>query len=264
MKPIFFLFFSIIMPLFASSYYCKTEPIDVYTITSEVSGKVIFVDENGIGKKLGNTPFILIDKQIDEADLAAVKKKRASLLKMIQADKAIAANLQESIKRKEQNYNSIKTLSVKSKTQKDAVFFDLIASKNRLLSTKKEIENFISQEAQLQAQQIHLEKSISDKTITAPNLVLYELYVKKNDVATPGKPLAKVVDISKAILTIYVDAKTLQDIKNKTIYINDKKTAYKVDRVVPIADSTDISRYKVQIITKAPKIFSKLVKVELK
>ena len=48
------------------------------------------------------------------------------------------------------------------------------------------------------------------------------------------------------------------------VYIDDKKTNYKISRVVNIADSQNISRYMAQIVINSPEVFSKLVKVELK
>ena len=258
--------FLLLLPLalFSKEYYAKVEPIDIFTIASNVQGEVLFADENLIGKKLGKEAFIRIDAKTDKADLEALEAKAASLEEMIEADKKMVQNLQESVKLKKENYESIKDLSVKSKTQKDAVYFDLIATKNQLLSTKKELASYKSQLADINAQKIRLHKSIADKNIKSPGMVLYELLVKKGDVVTPAKPLAKVADTSKAILTIYVDAEVLKGIRKKNIYIDAKRTSYKVSRITPIADSQNISKYKVQIITDPPKIFSKLVKVELK
>ncbi len=76
--------------------------------------------------------------------------------------------------------------------------------------------------------------------------------------------LAKVADTSKGVLTIFVDKDELSAIANKKVYINGQATRYRVSRVVPIADSVNISKYKVQIVIKAPKIYSQLVKVELR
>ncbi len=263
MKQILFLMLLPVL-LMSKEYYAKVEPIDIYTIASNIQGEVLFANENLIGKKLGKEAFIRIDAKTDEADLKALEAKAASLEEMIEADKEMVRNLQESVKLKKENYESIKDLSVKSKTQKDAVYFDLIATKNQLLATKKELASYKSQLAELQAQKVRLQKSIADKLIEAPGMVLYELLVKKGDVVTPAKPLAKVADTSKAILTIYVDGDILKTIEQKSIYIDGKKTSYKVSRITPIADSQNISKYKVQIIIDPPKIFSKLVKVELK
>ena len=83
-------------------------------------------------------------------------------------------------------------------------------------------------------------------------------------VVTPSTPLATVADVSKAILTIYLDEADALDAHQSDVYIDDKKTEYKISRLLNIADSKNISKYKAQIIIKSPKLFSKLVKIELK
>ena len=248
----------------AKEHYAKMEPVDIFTISSEVKGKVLQVYENQLGKKLSKVPYILIDDSLDQQDLVATKKKIQAIESMVAVDKDIIQNLEKSVQRKEQNYKSIQNLSVKSKIQKDTIYFDLINTKNQLLSTKKELQNYHLQLADLKYKKAVLEKSINDKKVSSENMVLYELFVKKGQYVTPGMLLAKVADISKGILTIYVDQDELAGITEKKVYINSQETPYKVSRVSFIADSVNISKYKVQIITNPPKIFSKLVKVELK
>lgn len=75
--------------------------------------------------------------------------------------------------------------------------------------------------------------------------------------------VAKVADTSKALLTIYLDADDVANARKKVIYINKKKTPYTINRLQTIADSTNISKYKAQIIIKAPKTFSQLAQIEL-
>jgi multidrug efflux pump subunit AcrA (membrane-fusion protein) len=107
-------------------------------------------------------------------------------------------------------------------------------------------------------------RTISDKTLQAKGFTLYSIDVKVGQVVTMSTPLAKVADISKALLTIYLDEEDVLNAKNSVIYIDDQKTEYKITRLINIADSKNISKYMAQIIIKAPKIFSKLAKIELK
>ncbi len=250
--------------VYGKEYYAKVEPLEVLTIASQVQGEVLQADENLIGKKLLGQPYILIDDLLDRSDLRSTKQKINALKKMIEVDKDILNNLEGSVQRKEQNYKSIQNLSVKSKIQKDTIYFDLINTKNQLLNIKKELQNYYSQLAELEYKEKVLEKSIHDKKLISKGMVLYELLVKKGQFVNPATPLAKVADISKAVLTIYVDAKELNGIKQKKVFIDQKETPYKVSRISYIADSVNISKYKVQIIIDPPKIFSKLLKVELK
>ena len=265
MKPSLFFYLLLVgFVLHAKEYMAKVEPIYIYTIAANVSGEILFVDEDALGKKIVQKPVILIDDTTDKADLEATRKKLDTLKRMIVLDTEVIENLQESLKRKQQNYDSIKALTVKSKTEKDAVYFDLVATKNQLLAMQKEVQNFLLQKADLEARIVRLKKSIQDKRIFPKEMVLYEILVRKGEVATLGKPLVKVADTSKGLLTIYVGADELQNIRAKKVFLNGKETSYKASRSVSIADSVNISKYKVQIIIDAPKIFSKLVKVEFK
>jgi len=83
-------------------------------------------------------------------------------------------------------------------------------------------------------------------------------------VVNKGTLLAKIADTSKALLSIYLDEEDLKDAKKKILYIDGKKTAYKITRLSYIADAQNISKYLAQIVIKAPKVFSKLAKIELK
>ncbi len=261
---ILLLFAFFLTSLFAKEYYAKVEPIDIFTIASNVQGEVLQAEENMLGKKLTRNPYIVIDAKLDKLDLIATNEKIAVIQELIEADLRIMENLRDSLKRKEENYDKIKDLLVKSKTQKDAIYFDVIATKNQLLNTQKEINNYKSQLADLRYKKERLQKSIADKVVANPGMVLYELLVKKAQVVNPATPLAKVADISKALLTIYVDANELEGVEKKSVYLDGKKTDYKVSRVSYITDSANISKYKVQIVIDPVKIFSKLVKVELK
>ena len=88
--------------------------------------------------------------------------------------------------------------------------------------------------------------------------------VKPGKVVGISTPLAKIADVSKAILTIYLDEDDIKDARKKVLYIDGKKTSYKISRFLNIADAKNISKYMAQIIIKSPKLFSKLVKIELK
>jgi len=54
------------------------------------------------------------------------------------------------------------------------------------------------------------------------------------------------------------------DIKNKTIYLDGKKSDLKISKLYTVADTKHISSYKCEIIIPAPKTFSKLTKIEFK
>ncbi len=260
---------SLILALLASSllakdYYAKVEPYEMYNISSNVGGEVIMVNESFEGQILGSKPYILIDSSLDKKELKAVTLKLTLLKDMIKANNKLIKNYEEIVKRKQENYNRIKDLDIKSQSDKDREFYDLVSSQNQYISTLKEIDNLKTQEADLTFRSSQLNKSIKDKTLNAKGKMLYKLEVKKGQVVNVTTPLAKIADISKAKLELFLSYNELEDIKNKTVYIDGKKTSYKIEALWDVADEKHLSSYKARIIVKAPKQFSKLVKVEFK
>lgn len=262
-KIILILLFTSTM-VFSNVYYSKVEPYEIRTITSNVSGMVIFTDDNMIGKKLSKKVFIKIDSELDEDELNAVNKKLIYQKNTLLLDEKILENLKQMLKRKRENYTRIKKLKIKSRIEKDKEFYDVVNSENSSLSTQKEIDTLKTNIADLELRKQQLIKNINDKNISAQNFVLYNIAVKAGQSVNLSTPLAKVADTSKALLTIYLDEDDLAGLKKKVIFIDGKKTDYKISRLSYIADEKNISKYKVQIIVKSPKVFSKLKKVELK
>lgn len=263
MRILLYLIISSVM-LSAEVHYSKVEPYKVQNISSSVTGEVLFVNEDMLGKKLSAKPFILIDAEIDNAELADVEIKLKDMQETLKINKKILKNLEEVLKKKRLNYKKTEALKIKSRIDKDREFYDLIASENSLNATQKEVYSLKNSIADLELRRTQLKKSIRDKKVSKQGFVLYSIDVKEGQVVNVATPLAKVADTSKALLTIYVDADELTDIQSKKVYIDGKQTAYKVSRVLGIADGVNISKYKVQIVVDPPKIFSKLVQVELR
>lgn len=248
----------------AKVYYAKVEPYEVREISSNVSGLVVYADENLLGKRLTQKPYIEIDSEIDKKELKGIKEKLAYTKSIIEINEAVLVNLEESLAKKRENYKKIEPLKVKSSVEKDREFYDLITSENLYLSTRKEIQNLKVQITDLKLREAQLQRSIDDKNLTAKNFVLYEMLVQSGQVVGMATPLAKVADISKAKLTIYLDEADIVGAQKKVVYIDGEKSSYKISRLLRIADGKNISKYMAQIITNPPELFSKLVKVELR
>jgi DNA gyrase/topoisomerase IV subunit A len=258
---LFFLLFSLLK---ANVYYAKVEPYELRKISSNVSGEVLFSDESLLGKKLSHMPYIVIDSKLDREELKAINEKLHFIKDTLKSNEEILTNLKKTLFLKRKNYERIRSLKIKSKIEKDNEYYNLIASENSFISTQKEINNLKINIVDLEYRKEQLLKSIADKKVRAKGFVLYALLVKPGQVVSVATPLATIADTSKALLTIYLDSEDLEHLDTKAIYLDDVKTSYRLDRVVPIADEKNISRYKAQIIIKAPKVFSKLVKIELK
>lgn len=248
----------------ASEYYSKAEPYRFYTLQSNVSGLVLVSNERLEGKRLGKEAFIRIDDELDKKELALLKAKKISLENSLKLNKTMADNLNEMIVKKNENYERIKDLPIKSSVEKDKEFFDLSTTKNLELSTLEKLETIGSQLNDTQLRLEQLKRSVKDKQIYAENMVLYKLYVKKGQVVNPGVNLAEIADISKAKLTIFLNGNELEGIHNKKIYLNGEVSAYKIDKVWPLSDAEHISSYKTEIVIDPPRQFSKLYKIEFK
>lgn len=263
MKIVFVLFFMYSV-LFSKVYYSKLDPYEIRDISSNVSGLVLFTADDLIGKKLSQKPYIKIDAELDEVELKLLEEKLVLLDNTLKDNRKIIENLQESLTRKEENYKKIAALQIKSKVEKDQEFYDLVATRNQLLGTQKEIDNLEVQINDLKLRESVLKRSISDKNLAAKNFVLYSILVKPGQVVAMATPLAQIADTTRGLLTVYLDEEDLPNIESKKIYLDGKKTDYQIERLLNIADGKNISKYKAQIVVKAPKIFSKLVKVEFK
>ncbi len=256
------LFFSSL--LFSKVYYSKVEPYEMRDISSSVVGLVTFVDEDMIGKKLTNKPYLRMDATLNMQELKYIEDKLEYLRDMVAFNESILINFENVLSKKRKNYKRILILKIKSDIEKDREFHDLIASENQYLNTKKEINSLNVQITDLKYKAAYLKRTVSDKRLVAKDFVLYSILVKVGQVVGVATPLARVADVSSAKLTIYLDEKDVLTYKDKVIYIDAEKTAYKISRILNIADSKNISKYMAQIIIDAPKVFSKLVKVELR
>ena len=264
MKKILSLLLLTSVALFAKEYYSKVEPYEILTISSNVSGQVTFADEKSEGKLLDKKAYIKIDDKLDRIELNNVSKKITLLKNTLKLNESMKKNYEEILAKKQKNYDNIKELKTKSVIEKDREFYDLVATQNTLISTAKEVDNLKVQINDLNLRSAQLRKSIADKSLRAKGRVLYSLNVKEGQVVNPGMELSKVADISKAKLTVYLNSKDMKGAQSKIIYLNGKKTMYKINRLWSIADATHLSSYKAEIIIKAPKYFSELMKVELK
>jgi len=249
--------------LFSKVYYSKVEPYELRNISSNVSGLVEFIDEDMIGKKLSTKAYIRIDAELDVKELNAIKDKLVYLRETVVVNENILENLKKSLLRKRENYKQIENLKIKSRIEKDREFYDLVSSENSYLGTQKEINTLKTQITDLKLRQDQLSRSVKDKNLSAKGFVLYSIDVKVGQVVGMSTPLAKIADISKAKLTIFLDESDVIGAKSRVIIIDGKKTNYKISRILNIADSKNISKYMAQIIINSPKIFSRLAKIEL-
>lgn len=222
--------------IFANDYYAKVEPINTYNIKSSLSGKVIYTNENSEAREVKNEIIVQIDDNINKIELKNAKIKKQSLQKMLKIN--------------EQTLKSYNKVSSTSKITKDKQEITILNNKINISDLDVRIKT--------------LEDMIKNKTLKENNRYISNINVKKGDFVNPGTLLYTAQDLSAAKLEIFVSFDDIEKIKNKTIFINDKKSNLKINKIYKTADNIHISAYKVEIILKDINKFSSLVKISFK
>jgi len=223
--------------LFAKVHYAKVEPYESVVLKSAVSALVMDVDLDAEGTMVEGKRVVYLDDSLDKINL---KTSKENLL-----------ILHETLKRQESYFQRMDKLKTASTTQKDNAFYTFASTKTQYLDMQYKIAQ--------------LEDSIEKKSIVLNHMYLYEIMVRKGDYVAPGSSLARVVDASRAKLVLFLEPAEMDQIEQKTVYLNGEKTAYKVDKVWRVADEKFISSYRAEIYIPAPEgSFSELMKVEIK
>ncbi len=250
--------------LFAKVHYAKVEPFEEITLKSAVSAQVVMTQRNLEGTTVTNKRIIQLDQKMDHIELKSSQKGLKLLKKMSHINQKILLSLKESLQRQEAYYQRIKDLSSASLTQKDNAFYGYINTKNQYLSTQEKIDTLKKQQLDLEYKIALLQDRIQKKEIRIKNKFLYKILVNQGDFVNAGTPLAKVKDLTRAKLVLFLEQDELKDLPKKTIYINDKPTQYKINKRWLVSDEKFISSYRAEIYIKPHNNFSKLLKVELK
>ena len=238
----------IFLSIFLFGYEAKVEPIYTYNLKSSVNGRVILVNKNLESKNLKNSLIIKLDDKVELAELKDINNQINILKKEIE-------NQKEVVQRKKELYEKYKILKSKSLQEKDVKFFDYIASKNQLLSLKSKLSSLFSQKEKI--------KDLIDKKNIKFSGYLYSILVEKGDYVGIGTPVALGYDISKEKIDIYVPIDKIDEVKNKIVYINSKKSNFKISKIYKVTDTKYITSYKVELTGNGLKI-GEVVRVDFK
>ena len=231
----------------AFGYYGKIEPIESYNIKSDINGKVIEVNKTAEATNYKGV-VIKIDKYQDEVNLKNLKNQLNNFNLILDSQKQI-------LKKKKGIFETYNRLDSKSKFEKDLKFLDYQNSLILVNQTKNTISN-------LKAQIEVLKDKIKKKTISFKNYI-YQINVNRGDYLNFGTPIATTMDISKQKIYIYVPIDKIETIKNRKIFINGKKSNFKIAYIQKVADKNFVTSYKVKLVGNYPKI-SDIVKIEFK
>jgi hypothetical protein len=258
-----FLLFAIVVSLKAGEYYAKIEPIEKYQLKSQVLGEVVLSDTSMEGRFIDSATLIQIDDSLDKKNLYTSEEKLRLLNDNLDLSYDILENTKEIANIKKGQYDKFNELATRSQINKDNDFFNYLSAYNTYLNTKEKVISLKTQINDMKYSIATLKDRIKNKKISVKNLFVYKIYVKKYDYVNIATPLVDLYDISSGKLEIYLPVEEVENINNKSIYIDGKKTKYKIDKLYKVADSERISSYKAEIIIDKPTVFSKLVKVEV-
>ncbi len=257
--------FVLALSLNASIYYAKVEPYEAYSIKATASGEVLSVFKESEGKVSNGGVLLQIDDVLNKKEIKSSKTKLVSLRRTMELTSKNVRNSKEVERIREENYKKIKNLKTKSRTSKDAELINLINASNQVLSLENSLENLKVSISDLEFKIATLEDIIKKKNVKIKRgFLIYKIYITEGDFVNVGTPLVDAYDISKGKLTIYLSKEDVEKAKNNKIYINDKESEYKVDKIWSVVDTQNISSYKAEIVIPAPKRFSELLKIEFK
>ncbi|MEO1958734.1 MAG: hypothetical protein ABGX23_04190 [Nautiliaceae bacterium] len=231
--------------LFLFAYSAKVEPFDVYEVASPVAGQVIKVRKDKEAQVFKGE-LVKIDDAVDKIELRNINAQIDILKSEIQNQASI-------VRRKYETYLRYKALKTKSLEEKNLKYYDYMLAKNQLLSLKSQLSN-------LEADRAKILDTINKKSIKV-NGYVNQIYVDKYNYVTPGAKIAEVDDISKEKLTIYIPIDKMK--RFKEVYINGKKSNFKVYKTWIVPDKKYVTSYKVELVGSGLRI-GEIVEVELK
>ena len=251
--------------LFSKVHYAKVEPFENITLKAAVSAQVINTQLALEGTNVQSATIIQLDNKLDKIKLNSSQASLKLVNSMLKINQNILLALGSSLERQKSYYNRISNIASASKTQKDNAFYGYTNAKTQYFSTKEKIDSLKKQRLDLKYEIARLKDSIAKKSINVNHKFIYKLLVNKGDFVNMGTPLAQLKDLSAAKLVLFLETDELKNITNKTIYINDKASDYKISKIWKVSDEKFISSYRTEIIIKNPKeSFSELLKVEFK
>ncbi len=233
---IIWIFLLSLSTIFASEYYAKLEPIDSFQVKSAVAGKVVFSNSKIEGLKANNSTIIELDSSVNKIELEQSKNKLKYIEEMITIEK--------------NNYDRLNQVSSKSAFEKD--------------TQKLKVINLESSKADMIIKIESLKDTIDNKKLIEKSNYIFNIAVKEGDYVNAGTLLYESKDLSKGKLEIFVPIAQINEIKNKDIYLDGVKSDVKISKIYDVADVTNISSYKVELIISNVNTFSKLVKIEFR
>lgn len=241
MKKLLFIL-AITFSLHSDYYMAQIVPYQTHSVEAELSG---IVHRTALKKEFSyinrRILVIKIDTTIEDIGISSLKDKVASI--------------KESLSLKRENLKSKSRIRQISKYDLNKETLSVVDTKIMLIST----------EMDLKLKKYNRER----KLFYLSKAYLGEIYVDEFEYVNAGEKLFEYYDFSKSRLDIFVSADDVQNILEKTVFINDKKSdSWKIEKISKTVDSKRVSTFKVRLTlnNRNPEnaIFGKVLKVEFK
>ena len=241
LKKLFTLGLFFLSSLFAKEYMAQINPYEKIEIKSQTAGVVKYVNKESSSSYIKlNQVLIQINSKDEKIEL---EKEKNSLL--IQ---------NEIVKIKERNYQAKNKIKQISKYEKNNEKLSFLESKKELVITKLNIKR--------------LENEINKKVFIVENKYIGTIFVNETEYVNIGDKLFDMYDISKLKITLYLTKKHIEELAEKSIFIDGIQSDFKVYKINKMKDEIKVSRYKVEFIKKNGNLnnyfFNKVVKVEIR
>lgn len=212
------------LSLNADYYMAEVKPYQTHTVEAEVSGIVKNIALNQEFSFISKSSLIVeVDTENEDIQIQALTKKIDAIKEVL------------SLKR--ENLRSKSRVRQISKYELNSETLSVVDTKISLISTEMELK---LQKVKREKKLFYLSKSYLGK-----------IYVDEFEYVNFGERLFEYYDFFKSRLDLFVTADEVVDIRDKSIFLNGKKSkGWKIEKVSQIKDSRRVSTYQVRLIHK--------------
>ena len=234
--------FAILLTTFmeANSYMAQVEPYEKVLVLSEINGLVTKVNRdfeyNYSAKK---RVIVKVEKRVEEIELKGLKSS-------LKFSKKAYALKEDNFQRK----NNVRQISQYEKNLEESSLYEV---ESQMAEMKKSINL--------------LKYRISKKIFLVNKKYIDKIYVREGDYVDVGSKIMDVYDVSKLKIELFVRAKEIEGLKSKKIFVDDKLSSFKIEKISQVQDGENLSSFLVRIVkknTKPNRYFGSVVKVQFK
>jgi len=234
--------FAILLTTFmeANSYMGQVEPYEKVRVLSEINGLVTKVNRdfeyNYSAKK---RVIVKVEKRVEEIELKGLKSS-------LKFSKKAYALKEDNFQRK----NNVRQISQYEKNLEESSLYEV---ESQMAEMKKSINL--------------LKYRISKKIFQVNKKYIDKIYVREGDYVDVGSKIMDVYDVSKLKIELFVRAKEIEGLKSKKIFVDDKLSSFKIEKISQVQDGENLSSFLVRIVkknTKPNRYFGSVVKVQFK